>query len=542
MEKDKPASMELSDGRSPEKRLTANEAIEAIKLETGNQYDAVLVAAPGYVAGADSALPLEASGISSLATRLHREGFKVGILDADYCSLDREEIRNRLLSVTADFIGFTTFQNTMRNVLELAQKYKEKYSSSAICLGGYHATFTADEILSHEKYVDTVVVGKGDGVIGRLVSEAKMGQTDRGIVYGNKSPEPSDFQPRQLWQWRNAEVLRKNKAAALHTSSGCLCNCSFCSEPGFQNLCTPGTRSWKGRQVEDVIDEISYLNSEFGVEIFDFHDPDFLSLTKESWLRASALAQAIKKLPFRHRIRFTAQARAIVKTAEQDSNFWENWKQAGLERVFVGLEAGDDNVLHRFKKASRLHHNLAVPDILRKSGIALQIGYITFTPDTSEEELRESIAFLKQMGLAHHFRYLANELTVYPGTQEFNRLQAEGRLTYERSYLDVQFKYKHELIAQIAQAAKTAFYTQLSRLDELLWDIEFCLASGSEKMVSNSLSMDSKSARDLYEYLVTTRENSICRCFDEALSGDVEGAFERFIERDRLLFKKVCNI
>ena len=75
---------------------------------------------------------------------------------------------------------------------------------------------------------------------------------------------------------------------------------------------------------------------------------------------------------------------------------------------------------------------------LRRHGIRLYATFILGYDADTEDTIKESLAF----ALRHKFYIVAfNHLTPFPGTPLYDRLQHEGRLLYDRWWLDSRYRY-----------------------------------------------------------------------------------------------------
>ncbi len=500
--------------------------------------DVMLVSVPseGAILGADSLLPMESLGITTLARCLQSQGYAVKVVDGEL-GMDLEMVRRIVLATEAPFVGFSTFQNTMAATLALAAEYKTRYPHTTICLGGYQATFCAGELLEKEPAVDVVVVGRGEAVIGNLVLEARTrGPMPKQIVLGTSQGLPPELtDPQARWPWRDPATLRRRGAAAVLGSEGCYGQCTFCTNPQFEALGS-GPR-WRPRPDDDLIEEMRTLHGNYGVTHFEFYDPDFLSMGKAAHDRSATLAHRIASLSFKTKIRFTAQAKAAASLPPE---FWALWKSAGLERVYIGFESGDDRSLLSYGKYSRRDHNLRALALLQEQGIAVQIGFIMYKPDTTLDDIRSSVDFLREVGQGYFFKHLANSLIIYPGTKEFDWLREEGRLQLQdsKSYRGVSYEYKYPEVARVVEAV-LAVRGGAYHLDRLLLDLEFGLVRGGEVVTQGDLHLDHQSGLALFEGLKVERAESISRYFGGLLVGN--DMTSEFLKRDGELYAQAMR-
>ncbi len=73
---------------------------------------------------------------------------------------------------------------------------------------------------------------------------------------------------------------------------------------------------------------------------------------------------------------------------------FERLQEVGLYRVFLGVEAGNDTSLRRFRKGFTARQALRAVRQLRAMGLEVQTGYIAFEPYASPEKVRANVHFL----------------------------------------------------------------------------------------------------------------------------------------------------
>jgi len=89
--------------------------------------------------------------------------------------------------------------------------------------------------------------------------------------------------------------------------------------------------------------------------------------------------------------------------------------EAGLQRVFVGVESIDQEELDYFRKAQDRHLIDRAIEILNSLGVHVEIGFILFTPWSTLDSLRAKRRFLENFGPGATAS-LGSYLSVMPGT------------------------------------------------------------------------------------------------------------------------------
>jgi hypothetical protein len=143
---------------------------------------------------------------------------------------------------------------------------------------------------------------------------------------------------------------------------------------------------------------------------------------------------------------------------------------AGLRQILIGLESGKDESLRRMNKMTTVAQNENALCILRKHGIEPNVGFIMFEPDSSLEDLRVNLEFLKRNGLLKRLSVTANVLyhhqIVLQGTQAYHDLSRENRLLLERSSsYEGAASFKNPEVAGLADIMRQTTNILFGRMD-----------------------------------------------------------------------------
>jgi len=278
--------------------------------------------------------------------------------------------------------------------------------------------------------LDSVVLGEEPDLI-RLAMAVESGaeiasvsglayvdpQTDR-VVANAPSPFPNlDVLPfpkhYYLEELQNRGRPTNHLKATIQTSRGCYGRCRFCYLQANRQL---GFRyPWRGRSPEKVVDEIEMLSTSFGVRDFLFYDANFFGPGQEGRARAQAIATGIIRRGLN--IGFAAYARPD----NLDRDTVRLMKQAGLVKLFMGVESFSQAVLDRYQKDVAVEHTLAAIELCKTLDIFMHLSFITYDYDTTLSEIRENIAGLNRCmrTKSHLFQsseFLHNVLVPIAGT------------------------------------------------------------------------------------------------------------------------------
>lgn len=292
--------------------------------------------------------------------------------------------------------------------------------------------------------VDYGVVGEPENTIVELLT-ALSTQTDLSAINGLaliKDGQLSLTAPRQLiedldqlpwpaydllepfsgYRW---PLLRHRPFMTVWAARGCPYSCTFCHHDF--DFASPRLR-W--RSVEKIVEELEYLRRAHGVAEIVFRDGVFTANKKRLLEFCHQLSQ--RKL----RLLWSCEARAD----QLDQERLVAMKQAGCHLIFLGVEAGDDEILRQAKKkltVAQIEEGFA---LCRAAQIDTGAHFVFGLPGETPATLEKSRRLAKKL----RPRYASFNVAVpYPGTEfyvwlkERNLLRTDDFSLYDQSGLPV---------------------------------------------------------------------------------------------------------
>ena len=144
--------------------------------------------------------------------------------------------------------------------------------------------------------------------------------------------------------------------AYVVSSRGCNGVCAYCVQQ--RSVTDPKGRRWRGRDPEEVADELQHLRQEFGIRLFSFVDDDFFGAHVNGKTHAEHVAQALIERDLDLTFLISVQPRDI----EMES--CALLKRAGLNSVILATDNFSQPVLDRYKKLTTVEQNLRSIQIL----------------------------------------------------------------------------------------------------------------------------------------------------------------------------------
>lgn len=377
----------------------------------------------------------EPIGIGALAASLEAALGPEVRVDLVYVPLDGPVQAHRL--VDYDVVGLSTPLGSLADTVTLAGQLDALRADRrpVFVVGGLLATFAPDELLASLPGA-VMVLGEGEDTLVGLVSALRgagrgglraalerdavpnlafvagdrLVRTPRTLVNLSTAVAPRrDYVP---------ELVRRQGIVRAETSRGCAWGrCTFCA---IQHKYADQVE-WRKVQTERVVAELEEMSAGGARHPF-FTDEDFIGGNPE---RAIELAAAIRR--GREGGRIAPEVSLYVdmrvdtilaapRGRPSGADVLAAMRAVGLREVFVGIESGAKEQVRRYQKPATAKRNLQALEMLRSSGIAVDVGFILFDPEMTLPEVSANLAFLREAGLWDHDARMTKELRVEAGT------------------------------------------------------------------------------------------------------------------------------
>ena len=299
-----------------------------------------------------------------------------------------------------DLVGISVLTDLTNRAYYLADRYRNR--GVKVVLGGIHPTVLPLEALEH---ADSVVVGEGDGIWSRLVSDAASGKmqkiyrADRVTNLGGLPHPRRDLYPKPS---------RKGYtplAYSVEASRGCPYDCEFCS---IKRITGSGYRV---RPVRDVIAEINSIDFPY----FFFVDDSF-------GLNRNATKQLLREMIPLNRLWVGQGTISLAK----DSELLKLMGLSGCKALLIGFESVQKYVQSNMKKitGSGIDFSEAMSRF-HDQGIAVLGAFIFGFDHENKDVFDQTLEFLIKNRLDG---VQLRIVTPFPGTNLYTRLLREGRL------------------------------------------------------------------------------------------------------------------
>lgn len=333
-------------------------------------------------------------GFVYIAGALRQAGFEVDYYDAMSAWHDWPEIQKRIEDFRPDCVATTAFTASVVDALALLKLAKEINPQVVTVIGNVHATFCYEELLGANACLDYVIRGEGEAALPALLNCLQDGGTlakvpslvyreDKGIRINQQAPWLADLDLApaawDLPDWSIYSYFPKPQStlAIVSSSRGCSQNCSFCSQKLFWQ------RTWRARSPEHFVDELEFLHREHGVNVAMLAD-ETPTLDRRRWQKILDLL--IERQPG---VKLLMETR--VDDILRDRDLMDKYHLAGIEHIYVGVEAGTQAMLNVFRKGTKVEDSKAAIDLINQADIVSETSFVLGMPEETPESVRQTV-------------------------------------------------------------------------------------------------------------------------------------------------------
>jgi anaerobic magnesium-protoporphyrin IX monomethyl ester cyclase len=364
-----------------------------------------------------------ASGIKQ-----HR-GDEVIVLDAFCMNLSREQFVERIVRERPDFVGLSTSTHTFLESIHALGEVSKALPGTIIAMGGYHATFAAEQILREYPFVKYILKGEAERSLVMLldcVDKEKEPADVEGISYlaGGEyvSREPTLIENLDELPFPDRGMLDGidygyvfqgipltfGKFTTINTSRGCPYNCSYCSCATFSR------HKLRYRSPENVIEEIQLL--------YDKGYRDVVIVDDNFTQKKDRVERICELINDRHiKMRFYCEGRVNNSSPEM----FRKMKKAGFAVIFFGAESASRRVLDYYHKKLDPEQTMAAVQNAKNANLLVITSFILGAPVERREDMEETIDLIRK--LRPHGVEI-NVLDILIGTRLWDDIRDMGKI------------------------------------------------------------------------------------------------------------------
>ena len=317
-----------------------------------------------------------------------------------------------------DIVGISVTVDVLPRAIEIAKIFRQK--GIKVVAGGIHIT-TAYKTIPENSF-DVLCVGAAEGTWNKIISDYENNSL-QSIYFCN-----SNFTGNHIIS-PAYELIEKKKYLYFNivsTSRGCPFKCDFCYNSGEHHY-------YINRRIDDVLKDIKAINRKHIM----FIDDNFFG--NKEWL----LAFLDKIKPFKIKWNAAASINIAFDTALLDLMV-----ECGLQGLFIGFESINSSSINNVHKIqNQVNKYEEAISNLHERGIMINASFVFGLDSDTPEVFQKTLDWIVKNKIETVTSHI---LTPYPGTELYNKLSRENRITnYNLSYYNTaHVVYEPKLMSQ----------------------------------------------------------------------------------------------
>lgn len=227
------------------------------------------------------------------------------------------------------------------------------------------------------------------------------------------------------------------------TGRGCTHRCLFC----YRHM-----KGIRYHSPQYVVRHLKFLMDKYGIRGFQFSDELFNATRERGYEICAALREA--KLD----IFFTI---AGARVDRMDAHLIRELKEVGCVEISYGQESGSDRVLKAYKKGITAEQNREITKLTKSMGLNCPVQIVIGAPNETNETIRETIKFLKEV---RAFQYSLNYLIPLPETPIWSYVEEKRLITDVERYLDEVALYGGQPIVNLTGESNRVWRSWKTRI------------------------------------------------------------------------------
>lgn len=307
-----------------------------------------------------------------------------------------DEVAGEFQEFSPHVIGFKLWsQNSIQDQILLARKLRQAFPHALLVAGGPAVELLQEAVMRHTDVFDLLIYGPGEQTLVDIADRKANGRLDAAqlpqlssVIYRDADGRIARTERRDprlangimpCYQ-REVYVDYDKKLHNVHVESDRGCNflCEFCIHP------LKSGRQQK-KTAEEFVQELAQLNKEYGFSYFHLAGSD---------------------PPYRHMVDVS---RAVIDAGLDfgfmgfqslralDEEGLKLMQRANFDRLWVGIESGDSEIVFDIQKGRKLERLEARSDMVRNHGIAITGSIITPCPGERNGSVDATITLLQKI-------------------------------------------------------------------------------------------------------------------------------------------------
>lgn len=345
-------------------------------------------------------------GLLTIASLLPKEWSKK-LVDTNLTDLNTKDL------AWADYVFISAMnvqEESVREIVALCNKEGAK-----IIAGG--SLFTHE----YERFpnIDHFILNEGEITLPLFLKDLEQGNPQP--IYKTNEFADVTLSPIPSFELANMDEYIYS---IVQFSRGCPYMCDFCDVTALFGR-KPRTKS-----SEQIINELEALERQSDVSLVLFADDNLIGNKR---ILKSDLLPALIEWRKRKKPSFFFATQLTINLVD-DEELMHLLLEAGFRHIFIGIETPDESGLKGSKKSQNLKRNqLDNIKKLHSAGFIISAGFIVGFDTDTPSIFQQQIDFIQESGIPLP---IVNILKAPPGTELFERIKREGRLSKQFAFAE----------------------------------------------------------------------------------------------------------
>ena len=365
-------------------------------------------------------------GLAYVAGTLEARGFTCEIIDLACDHLTVEQLTLRLQALNPKVVGVSCVTLLLQSASHLLPVCRAALPNATLVLGGLCMECYPVDVLERFVEVDVGVIGEGELTMADVVARVMEGKSPHdvpgtafrdgsGVHRAPDRPMLAELDELgtpayHLLDFSHyAPVLaRRGHYATVYASRGCPFDCRHCQRQQWHSYV-------RFHSPERVVREMAYLVQEKGTREIRFYDETFT--INRRWVME--ICRLIKE----HGVEVAWEMRTRPELLDEE--LLVTLKEAGCDRICMGVEAGSQERLDRMGRKMSMEDIRTAFRLTHKQGISTLAYFMIGYPGDRRRDCEDSVRF----ALTLKPTWIVPAVTVaYPGTAIYQQLLDSGQL------------------------------------------------------------------------------------------------------------------
>ena len=413
-------------------------------------------------------------GIECIKTTLDHNNIKNEVI---YLT-NKDEIDNMKINAVTAIYGISLTLDNYDLAVYCAKVIKSINKEHIIIVGGVLASTAPKQVLSDCLFFDYVAIGDSEKTILQIAKLFMDGNIDYSKIcgiYGRNSSQITQPEILDLTYlpWIDRSLLKinldkKNYWARVFSNRKCFRNCTFCCvnyDMTYQNH-----HGFCERDIEDVVDEMIYINKTYNIQCFLFNDASFEDSKDGPARKIHKFCSLIAK----KNLICSIYANFRTETFRLLNNDTiKIMAETGFVQIFLGVESNNPHELKLYQKRATIYDNQNAITMLSNENIRIHLGFIMLNSYSTRESLKSNYEFLRNNSRTMIANY-TSILIPYYNTKIYCKMLEDGLLLSEYSYKNPnQFTFEDEYVKKVVFfITKEVYSSDLLILDDHITNYE----------------------------------------------------------------------